>query len=86
MTKYRSRDLSDAVQVIPENYSVLDEWGVDYTSDTLEIPNKWVVRTNGMVSAILSTDDFERMFEECPEESPEVVELGPETDGETDNV
>lgn len=86
MTKYRSRDLSDAVQVFPENYATLDEWGVDYTSDTMAIPGKWVVRTNGMISAILSPEDFDRMFEECPEESSEVVELSPETDGDTDNV
>lgn len=74
-----STEVYEAVQVIPENYARLDEWGVDYTSPTMEIPGKWVVKaTPDRIVAILSTEDFNAQYK--------MVDSAEDTDGETNDV
>ena len=70
---YTSTQVFEAVQVIPENYDILDSWGVDYTSPTMEIPDKWVVRaTPSRIVAILSEEDFLEQY--SPHIEPETQE------------
>lgn len=82
---YTSTERYQAVQVVPENYVALKEWGVDFTGPTMQIDNMWVVRGSlGSVVAILHEEDFEKQFSPNAPEAPDpLVESEEYIDGET---
>lgn len=67
---YRSKTTYQALQDTVENADALAEWGY---YNPMEPAGLWIVfdERNQMVSAVVSPDDFDDLFEEIPpEETP----------------